>query len=74
MATVPEVLRSQALGALASLGGTDDVTKLYVLGSDGEHVDLQVTESTVRGSAAAWRVLGTYRLRVSVEALEATDA
>ena len=71
---VPERLRSQALRALASLFGPDDATRLHVLGSDGEHVDLQVAESAVRGSTAAWRVLGTYRLRVTVEALEATGA
>ena len=71
---VPERLRSQALRALASPFGLDDATKLHVLGSDGEHVDLQVAESAVRGSTAAWRVLGTFRLRVTVESLEATGA
>ena len=71
---IPERLRSQALRALGLLAGHDDATRFQVLGSDGEHVDLQVAESAVRGSTAAWRVLGTYRLRVSIEALGATDA
>ena len=71
---VPEKLRSQALRALGLLAGPGDATKFQVLGSDGEHVDLQVAESAVRGSTAAWRVLGTYRLRVSIEALGATGA
>ena len=71
---VPEKLRSQALRALGLLAGPDDAMKLQVLGSDGEHVDLQVAESAVRGSTTAWRVLGAYRLSVTVEALEATGA